>query len=475
MNLPSILEQNQQIVFKDIAKIIFNNQNAKYITIRNSIISECIFNSVNIDNCDFICNKVCDSEFHSVSFGNADIFSTWFSNCIFTDIDFTGASIEDITFENCKFERCIFKNISLKKCIFNNCTLIGIKPDSSVFSLNEYNLSNFIDCFFIGSFQYQIFNNCSFSDVCIASSILQYNFGLGNFSEIKYVHNKKIVDDIRSMEETLVNDCAAHKLFINAVIVNYNFVDYINPVLAIKSIKALGKMLNSNMLLCNDELTFIKQLYHYFLTSNLIAPIAIYQMFEEIKKIYANPIDNIAYTKCKDSIYMIANSLFLDFNYFCNDLIKSIEEIPHYVEPAYIQIHYNEEPSLSLAELFNRCIPNVIHRIKTMQGSFIEYFEIGQNGLELLKIFIQLLGISVPIIYSEIKMKKKANIKTDESTIHMEVKINTAIQNEHEISDLIQQTCQIATNSNLLNINLQGYNNSNVKDIKIEYQVSSQS
>lgn len=471
MHLPSILEQEQPIIFKDIIKTSFNNQNAKYVDIRNSIITECTFINVIIDNCDFICNKVSDSEFHSVSFVSADIFSTWFSDCIFKEVDFTGASIEDITFVNCKFEYCIFKDVSLKKSIFNNCSLIGIKPDSSVFSLNEYNLSNFIDCAFRGSFQYQIFNACKFSDVYIASSLLQYNFGLGYCSGIKYIHNKQIVIDIDCLKENLVNDCATHKLFINAVIIKYNFAEFINPELAIKSINALGKMLNNNILLSNDELTFMKQLYHYFLLNKLIAPVTIYYLFEEFKKIYATPMNNIAYLKCKDPVFMIANSLFLDFNNFCKDLIKSIKDMPHYVEPAYVQIHYNKEPSLSLVELFNQCIPNVICRIKTMQGSFIEYFEVGQNGLELLKIFIQLLGISAPIIYSEINRKKQNNGKTETAVIHMEVKINTAINNEHELSDLIQQTCQIATNSSLLSIDLQGYNNNNIKDIKIEYQV----
>lgn len=473
MNLPDTLEKEDQIVFKNIKRKIFKNQIAKYIIIRNSIIAECTFENVDIGNCDFICNKICEAEFRNVNFDSADIFSTWFSNCIFQDVDFTGASIEDITFIDCKLVNCIFEDVSLKNCIFNCCSLMRIKPDSCIFSLNNYNLCNFKECSFFGSFQYQIFKECKFSNVLISSSVLQYNFGLGNItSGIEFVHNEKIINNQIDLKNLLISDCISYKLFVNAVITSYNFENYINPELAIQSITALELMLKNNLLLSNDELLFIKQLYHYLYENNLIAPIAIYKMFEAVKKIYNDSLDNIAYLKCKDSIYTVANGLFFDFNNFCEKLIEFIHQIPAYNEPAYIKIHYNEKPTISLVDLLNQCIPNIVHRTRVMQGSFMEFLEIGQNGLELLNIFLQLLGITVPIIYTEITKKKNNEKKEKQASKNVNIKISTeASQNKQEISNLIQQTCQITMASNLLNINLQGYNNDNIKEIKIEFYV----
>lgn len=471
MNLPDTLENEKQIAFKNIEKRNFKDQIAKHVIIRSSIIAGCTFDNVDIGNCDFICNKICDSEFRNVSFDSADVFSTWFSNCIFQHVNFTGASIEDITFVDCTFENCIFEDVSLKNCLFNYCSLIKIKPDSCIFSLNNYSVCIFEECSFFGSFQYQIFKECKFSNILMATSVLQYNFGLGNTSGIRYIHNEKIIDNNINLKNLLINDCIAHKLFINSVITSYNFEDYINPELAVKSIDALKQMLKNNLLLSNDELIFIKQLYHYFYENNLIAPITFYKMFEAAQKIYNDSLENIAYLKCKDSIYMITNSLFFDFNNFCEKLIKSIRQVPIYNEPAYIKIHYNEEPTLSLVDLFNQCIPNIVHRTNAMKGSFIEFLEIGQNGLELLNIFLQLLGITAPIVYSEIKRKKNTEKKEKDSK-KMNIEISTTLsKNEREISNLIQQTCQVTIDSNLLNINLHGYNNDNIKDIKIEFYV----
>lgn len=471
MKLPDIIKSEQEIVFKNINKKTITNIEATYMTIRNSIIIDSTFENVIWRNCDFICNKVCNTNFEKINWGSSDIFSSWFSDCVFIDVDFSGSSIEDITFTKCNFINCIFTNVSLKKSIFNNCYFNKIRPTSTIFSLNSYNECTFTKCNFSGSFEYQLFKECIFEDTMIATSALEYNYGLGIHKSIKYTQNNQEVDDIGDILEVLINKCVNNKLFINAVLINYNFTNYINPELAIKSIHAIKQMLKNDILLSNDELTFIKQLYHYLYTNKLIAPITICKMFETVKNIYINSLDNISYEKCKESLYMVANGLYFDFSNFCDNLKDSIRQIPSYTEPAYIQIHYEEKPAVSLEMLLNKCVPRVIRRIEVRKGSFIECLEIGKNGLELLTIFLQLLGISVPIIYSEIKGKKKN--RSSDASINMDIEINTSlVHNDQEIAALIQQTSKVVMTSNLLNVNLQGYNNDNIKDIKIEYQVN---
>lgn len=473
MKLPDIIKSEQEVVFKEINKKTFMNLKATYMTIRNSIITDSAFENVIWGNCDFICNKVCNANFKKVNWGSSDIFSSWFSDCVFIDVDFTGSSIEDITFTNCSFTNCIFKDTSLKKSILNNCCFNEIRPTSTIFSLNSYNECVFTKCNFSGSFEYQLFTECVFDDTIIATSALEYNFGLGNHKSIRYAQNNQEVDDISDILEVLINKCVNNKLFINAVLINYNFTNYINPELAIKSLQAIKQMLKNDILLSNDELTFIKQLYHHLYINELIAPIVLCKMFEVVKNLYINYLDNISYEKCKESLYMVANGLYFDFSNFCEKLKDSIRQIPLYTEPAYVQIHYDKKPTVSLETLLNKCVPGVISRTEVRKGSFIECFEIGKNGLELLAIFLQLLGIAVPIIYSEIKNKKKNKTSSSNTSINMDIEIDTSlIHTDREISDLIQQTSKVVTTSNLLNVNLQGYNNDNIKDIKIEYQVN---
>ena len=47
-------------------------------------------------------------------------------------------------------------------------------------------------------------------------------------------------------------------------------------------------------------------------------------------------------------------------------------------------------------------------------------------------------------------------------------------KNTKDVAKVIQQTCKTITASGLLDENLQGYNNSNIKEIKIRYNVNIQ-
>lgn len=469
----SILEQ--EIEYKKIEKSFFKNQNFSYVTIRNSIITNCHFENVDLRNCDLLSTKIYSSIFNKVSFDSADIFSIWFSDCQFINTDFTGAGIEDITFVNCTFENCIFGDVSLKNCVFINTKFIKIIPDSCTFSLNNYKECSFKECVFKGSFQYQIFESCQFEKVTMDSNILKYNFGLGQTSGITYIHNSDMVQDIDFLKHELIFECSKNKLFINAVLVDYNFAKEINPVLAIKSIKAIGVMIKNEILLRNDELYFLKNIFHHFYINKLIAPIVLYKLFEELKKIYVEDYsDNIVIAKSKETLHLISNSVYWDFSDFCEQLkLSSIKKIK-YIAPAYLSIHYVNEPQVQLSFLLNQCLPGTFYRTSTKNGSFWEYIEVGQNGLEILKIFIQLLGITVPIIYSETKEKHKK--EPPKTKIQKDVEINiTDSRNQKDTAELIQKTCQLINASDMLTSDQRGYNNNNIKEIKIKYRINIQS
>ena len=277
------------------------------------------------------------------------------------------------------------------------------------------------------------------------------------------------------LKDNLLTECLVQKLFINAVIVDYNFSDAINPELAIKSIKAIGRMVEYEILLRTDEMIFLKNLYHHFYINGLIAPIVLYRLFEDLKKIYVEESpDNIVIIKSKEAMYMISNSLYFDFSDFCEKLRISLEEKIKYIVPVQIKIHYKNVPLVPLDFLLNHYFPGTFRRTLTESGSFLEYIEAGQNGLEILKIFIQLLGITVPIIYSEIKEKRKKKApKTTSIQKNVEVNIQS-IHDQQNVAELIQNTCQLINSSDILTHNQKGYSNDNIQEIKVEYHINIQ-
>lgn len=199
-------------------------------------------------------------------------------------------------------------------------------------------------------------------------------------------------------------------------------------------------------------------------------------MFNKAKMICTSSTNNIAYSKSRDQLLLLANSLYFDFSDFCETLKKSMYNIPNYSVPIEIMVRYDQEPNIELSKLLNYYRPDNFRRVYTKQGSFIEGIEAGKYGLELLTIFLELLGIVVPIVYSEKKETRKKKTKDKSQVggkIQKDVNIDISLQqNNEKAAEMIQQTCQMLTNTNILNDNVQGYNNSNIKEIKINYQIS---
>lgn len=200
----------------------------------------------------------------------------------------------------------------------------------------------------------------------------------------------------------------------------------------------------------------------------LITPILLYQLLHKIKNFNTLEQSNIAYAKIRESISMIYNDLYSNFFIFCDELIQILEGLPQFEGPLELLIDYEYEPNISLAELLNQCLPETFVRIKSTHASFHEIIEMLPQGLEILNIFLQILGISIPIIYTEIKEKKTK--PSQETTIEKSFNFNIITQNNTQHSaKIVQQTCETIVASGILNENLQGYNNNNIKKINIQY------
>lgn len=472
MNLPSKNSLDREIVFKNIEQQIFENVDAQKITIKNSIIRNCDFINVNLEHCDLLSSKLYDVSFKNVSFECADIYSLWFSECKFSNVDFSDAGIEDITFVNCQFSHCIFKNVGLKNCVFSASYFIGINPISASFTLNQYHKCKFEQCKFFGSFEYQIFNQCIFDNVEMEYSLLKYNFGIGK-KEIRYKKDNMLIEYPSQLYELLSNECRVQNLFLNASFVSFNMPSSINPQVILKSIDAIDIILSRGILIRNDELYFLKNLYQFMYQEKMIPPILLYQLLTKIRGLNALEQSNIAYSKSRDALTLICNDLYSNFFMFCDDLQQTLECLPQYETPLKVLIDYENEPNISLAELLNQCSPNTFVRVNQEYGSFHEIIEMLPNGLDILNIFLQILGISIPIIYTEIKERK--NKLNKNNTIEKVVNLNiTNERNTKKSAKIVQQTCQTIIASGILNDNLQGYNNSNIRKINIQYNINIQ-
>lgn len=473
MNMLSQGNLNGEQIFKNIEQQSFNNINAPKLAIKYCIIRECDFVDVNMENCDFLSSKIYNVFFKNVSFVCADIFSLWFSECVFENVNFSGAGIEDITFVNCHFNNCTFEDVGLKKCVFSNTLFSKIKPLSSSFILNQYNNCVFESCKFGGSFQYQIFDSCKFENTEIEYSVLKDNFGFSLKDGIQYIKNTIPIKETNQLYDFLLKECIDQKLFLNASFVSFNFETLINPQLILKSFDAIERMLSNEVLIRNDELLYLRRLYQYMYEQGMIAPIVIYQLINKIKKLHPLMNSNIAYAKSYESLSLIYNDLYFKFCEFCDNLQETLENLPEYETPLELYIDYEYEPNMPLADILNQCLPHTFIRIKSEQGSFHEIISMQPHGLEILNIFLQILGISIPIIYSEMKEKRKE--KKAKTKLKKTVTFNISNQTGTKDSiKAIQNTCKTLAASDLLNNNLQGYNNSNIKEIKIKYNVNIQ-
>lgn len=472
MNILSRNSLNEELVFKNIEQQLFENIDAQKITIKNSIIKKCNFINVNLGHCDLLSSKIYDVSFKNASFACSDLFSLWFSKCEFNNVNFSGAGIEDITFKNCLFNHCIFENVGLKNCIFTNCHFTDINLVSASFTLNQYNECVFNQCKFKSSFQYQIFNQCKFKRVEMNYSLLKYNFGIGS-KEIKYVKNNILIEYSEQLYVLLTNECMEQNLFLNASFVSFNFSSSINPQLILMSIDAIERLLSKEILIRIDEILFLKKLYQFMYEKQMIAPILLYQLMNKIRTFNSLGQSNIAYAKSRESLSQIYNDLYFNFFIFCDKLQQILENLPLYETTLKLFIDYEHEPDKPLAELLNKCLPNTFIRVNSIYGSFHEIVEMLPQGLDILNIFLQILGISIPILYTEITDSK--NKLNKENTVEKTINFNIINQKNNKNSvKMIEQTCKTIVDSGILNENLQGYNNDNINKIIIQYDFNIQ-
>ncbi len=472
MNFPAKYNLAGEHVFKNIEGQIFEDLNCKKVIIKNSIIKNCNFIDVNMENCDLVSSKLYDVSFKNVSFNCADMFSLWFSECNFDGVDFSGAGLDDIVFIKCSFSDCVFEDVGLKNCSFTNTVFNNINPLSSSFILNQYYNCVFKCCTFRDTFQYQIFHDCQYDTVEMDYSLLKYNYGFGTKNGILYSKKGVFFESSEYLSKMLIEECINQNLFLNASFVTFNFEQCINQNLVLNSFDAIERMLSKEILIRNDEILFLNQLYQYMYKHRLIAPLTLYILLKKIIKLTSLSNTNIAYSKSYNSLFIMRNDLYFTYFDFCDNAQEQLDNLPRCKENMKLYIDYDYEPSLSLSELLNLCSPNTFTRVESKYGSFHEIIDMLAEGHEYINIFLQVLGITVPIVYTEIKGRRNRAKSKDKPTVSKEVNFNITTKNRSKNSSAaIQQTCEALFSSGILDDDLHGYNNKNIKSIELKYNI----
>lgn len=436
------------------------------ITYNYITMSRVIIENSNFSNCDIIGSRLSDIQILNVNLSNADIISNEINEAIFKNVNFDGASIDDINFKDCKFIDCNFNNLSMKNCMFYNCYFENISPLSSLMELNTYFDCRFNSCKFTSSFHYQIFDSCNFNDVLIKAELLGYNYGLYFSSGVET--GLKLLDyhNDNNSRDAIISDLAKYfinqYLFINAMILMLNTDTNTNQILFLNWANTLKKTLNHNNIIKSNELNFIKNVLVNMFEKNLIVPIVMIDLYNQLIDIYKN----YQYSdKTEENLLVLINSMYKEIQIYITNLNNEINELPSYDEAIEIAIKYNTKPLIPLCNLLNEFGVGKSIQTKTMKGSFLEWIEAPENILACLNVFISLLGITVPIVVSNIKEKKnKKNDKKDANSSLPQIFVNV---DNITLNVNIQNGCQIINNNQFLQNNFCGYTNENIEYIRI--------
>lgn len=475
-------------VFNDL---VLRDINATLLHLISSSVLQGAFSRVNFYNASFLSTKFLKVSFDGCNLASSDICSIWAKDCIFTDTDFNSATISDCTFIQCNFSRCSFESVSLTNSHFIDCTFEQLPIDDSTVTLNTFTRCAINNSSFTESFYYQIFEECTFEDAEMPTSLLGYNFGFA-----KKTLKQLAID---SQLETVENDLLKKGLFINAAILRINQVNSYYDIALIACVKAIGQMIQEDILVKTDEIQFIRKLTMHLHEHNQIAPISLFHIWQELFHLMQNKVNNISSEKALPHIREFANMLYFEIQKFQEALQASLECLPNGKQGnglVEVKIIYSFAPELHLLQCLEQihskyCKTKIKPRlIRTEVGSYIEYLEIVEAAIPYLQTVFALLGVVAPfVVYHKQKRdherereeaKKEAEAEKEKLLEQQRSNSLSAVQSSPSIllphatiilpdTDIIVANSYklIAQNKFVESQNYRGYNSHNVHSVTI--------
>lgn len=392
-----------------------------------AIFIDCIFNEIAFDNADLEGTRFNACIFRNCSFSGADIHSIWVASCQFTSVVFDGTILTDCTFHSCNFENCSFDGTSQMECIFDGCTIDPFAPKDSSITLNLYKNTTFHHAVFDHAFYYQLFENCHMPGATFEAYLLGYIYGLTpqNLEECHIVvmgdhrdypsHSEwHSILDTYQIIKGIYN---SRHMYLNIGILELGDPQNSKDEILLRCIYLLGRLLADNQLLKNEQIRFMERLIMSLYERKQIAPITIYLMERELQKIadgYQNSVENISWEKAEKDIITLKNRLYFVFLKFLDKLQVALQELPNVSNPT-LRFTYEKKPQMPLTQIIAAMMPGypVPVQIKEEKGSFIEIIQFCAAALPYIKIFLELMGIVVPIALA-VRSERRENRKEKE-------------------------------------------------------------
>lgn len=109
-------------------KMLFENEFIGSCKLKNSKLSDPIFDQCDLEDC----------EFEKTDFSGSRFFNkTTLIKCTFKNVDFQTSGLNNSEFESCTFTKCNFRETSLKGCRLSNCTFTQCKIIDNSFNAKK--------------------------------------------------------------------------------------------------------------------------------------------------------------------------------------------------------------------------------------------------------------------------------------------------------------------------------------------------
>lgn len=449
--------------------------NKNSLSLKTCIISKCFINKVILSSSDFDSCKFEKCMFDSSPLNNTDICSTVFVDCCFNNISFQNATISDSTFINCTFDKCNLDHVTLTDTQFESCTFSNVRLRQSSSYLNEFLNVTFQNVQINGNLFYNIFSNCNFNNSKFEKTLIGYNFGFDS--------NAYNVFDLTSKDfEIYRNELIDKYEFFNAAIIEFNFLNEYRELALLNCIEAIGKMINNDIVVRVEQISFLKNIYLYLVNSNKLTPITNIELIKRIETILIHKKHKTKINlKALEQLEVFKNYCYYEYKVLLSKIDEQQKKFSIKSEDIIIKITFEKEPLYPIVGLIN-IVKNELgiqcedaKRLKTEQGSFIEFISAPDNILPCLSLVVSVLGIITEIVLQKKDAKPQKTISEKEQpqivtnnyyTTNVNV-FGTTAEGENKVAIVLPI---IQGNGININNNYSGYTNDNVKEITYFYK-----
>ena len=471
-NFFSGLFQKDTLSYKYINEECVDNMSFQHTNIIGCTIKNCSFINANFNSADFDGTIISACKFIQGDWSRTDSCSLTVSNTLFDKIDFSLSTMRNCDFKNCIFNNCSFEHIALSGTYFEECTFNEINLIQSSTYLNSYIGCTFNNCSIDGNFYYNILGKNIYRDSRFGQKLFAYNYFFVNANTqlsdlgLDGLQNKELKMYLRD-----------NNLLINLVILGLNETGDVD-MSTIRFVAAIGEILKLGVLIREEQLQFVLNFVQFLLKKEMISSVTIAESISYLEKIFTwfNTQQNVAYTKCKDTLNIIRNQL-LEAYQTIGQMISYKHDESKVDEEVIVKIIYDKEPEVPICAIVNEIrlalgvdAPDA-KRVKTEIGSFHEWISCYDSVLQCLQLFIAVLGLGYTVIHDKKMKHRKEYVEVrDEQEISsdkMLMLLNKALSKQ-KINPEFSQTLQIVVKNDVVaSKKFRGYSRSNVQSIEI--------